>query len=161
MHRRLIGKGEPDCTSITFEIEGGATFGEIDAIVNGIPYDGNAEEGSLHRIHLIVKAALRDLEFGEDEMTRMKVIIERQLQTLRKRAEDSVSDILISPVLEGKPSQAQGFVSPVLNNFHMLAADFLYGNTDGSDLRASCRIEERYVTLLSWTSQQWKALVQR
>lgn len=105
MHRRLICKGEPDCTSINFEVEGGATYGEIDVTINGIPHDANSGAGNrLHQIDLIVKDALREIKFGEDELTRMKIIVERNLQKLRKSAEESATDILINAVIQGKPS---------------------------------------------------------
>jgi hypothetical protein len=93
--------------SINFEVEGGATYGEIDVTITGIPHDANAGAGSrLHRIDSIVKDALREIKFGEDEVTRMKTVVERKLQKIRKSAEESTTDILISAVIQGKPSPA-------------------------------------------------------
>lgn len=103
LYQCLIDKSDPECASVKFEIEGGATFGEIEAIISGIPHKADAEGGSrLHRIDVIMKSALRDIRFGEDEMTKIKVVIERQLQALRKDTEDSVTDVLLGETLQGE-----------------------------------------------------------
>jgi hypothetical protein len=102
LYQCLINKSEPDCTSLTFEIEGGATFGEIDAIISGIPHEDGEGGSRLHQIDVTLVSALRNIKFGEDEMARIKIVIERQLQMLRKEAEDSVSDVLLGETLQGE-----------------------------------------------------------
>ncbi|KAJ9101074.1 hypothetical protein QFC21_003292 [Naganishia friedmannii] len=131
--QQLMEIKNPACTSIEFSIEDGAMNCVIDCVIEGIPHCvAQGTNSRLYHIESEVKAVFEDVVPTGIDMRKMQTVILKQSRMLLKRAEDDITDLLVSLTFD----------------------DFLYSSND-AELAARMDIHARYKTLLSWTNEQW------
>ncbi|KAG8802435.1 hypothetical protein FRC17_006413, partial [Serendipita sp. 399] len=115
----------PYCTYIAFYENARSSFSELAVYFGSVPVE------HLDALDEKFRTSLQRIASEGIDMERMATVIARDRLKLRSALENSGGDVFS----------------------HIVINDFLYGDSNGSDLARE--LEEHYDTLQTWTSKQW------
>ncbi|KAF8560437.1 hypothetical protein OG21DRAFT_1531918 [Imleria badia] len=133
LNKEYVEIESPLCSYIYFSEDSRATMVDLPVYIGSVPAE------YLDTFDEKLSASFRRIVAEGIDMSRMSMVINRDERQLRSKLESAKGDTFSGTII----------------------TDFLYGATDGSDLRGALDEIKYYNILKTWNSSQWTELLKR